>query len=204
MIRTRTKERPTSDKYRNDRTVKLPCRYTNNRAEKVVEKKRKGLRQVGKRGVLNLFMNQVLELFFIKSGIERTCHVCYGRNYCGDIDRAHSKRRPEINIEDWWSIFRVLPAGRNCHFAIDKRGRRRAERLIERFIKRMFRAVDMDDRAIKELLIECADEIQELDAQSKRPRFMHFDVTFQDPRPYPINLDEVGTDGKKVWTVTEE
>lgn len=170
--------------------------------EKPEAKKPKGLKQVSKKGVFNIFANEVLTLFFIKSGIERTCHVCFGKNYCGVIDRMHAKRRHDIPYLDWWGIFRVLPGGRNCHEAIDKRGRIRAERLTERFIKRMFKKVQMDERDIQALLVECGEEVKEADAKliPSAQRFQHFEIEFQDPRPYPIDLEET-ENGRKIWTV---
>ena len=201
---TRTKKRPTSDKYRNDRTVKLPCRYTNNRAEKVVEKKRKGLKPIGRKGEFNAFVHLVLNRFFHKRGVEG-CEIPYAHNCWSDIHHSHSEKRRRIPVGAWRNAFTACLMCNNEHDEWELKGADVNREFVLSVIKlRDISTMNWRPERNDELLLEAAEEIL-----AENPKIT-FDIEeiaaalAYDPRPFPIDFDEVGADGNRVWTVTEE
>ncbi len=168
-------------------------KWVNHRVLAPKDTNRKGLKKVSKKGIFWLFVSAVLTKFFLKLGVEKVCQVCFGKNHCGPLDPAHARRRQDIQVGDWWWALRVLPTGRNCHFAIDRRGRRRAEPIIERFIRQMLKRHGLTEVMVKELLIECAEEVKqaELKLPESARRFQGFNVAFPAVEaPYSIDENE--------------
>jgi hypothetical protein len=66
----------------------------------------------------------------------------------------------DIRVGDWYYAFRVAVLGNDCHFAIDRKGRRAAEPLIEAIIIDRFADMNLSEDQVKELLLECAAEVQ--------------------------------------------
>ena len=191
MIPRNSRREKSSLRWQNDRTVKLPCRYTNNRAEKVVEKKRKGLNPVSKKGLFWIFVNRVLDRFFLIIELRQVCESCEGTAHCGPLTPAHTRRRQDIPRGDWWYAFRVACLGSDCHLRIDSMGRRRAEPIIEKIIRDRFKKLGMPESKVKALLLECAEYVKAEDAKQKHPRFTDFNVEFPDPvAPFEIDLED--------------
>lgn len=138
---------------------------------------RKGLNKVSKKGDFWLFVSKVLNKFFLKIEMDRRCEKCDGTSYCGVLTPAHTRRRQDIRVGDWYYAFRVAVLGDACHFLIDSKGRREAEPIIERIITERNKRLGITEDRWKELLMECVDEIQKEDAVSKSPKYQHYVVT---------------------------
>jgi hypothetical protein len=118
------------------------------------------LKKVAKKGDFWIFVSKVLSKFFLRIELPRRCEACDGSAYCGPIQPAHSRRRQDIRVGDWYYAFRVAVLGNDCHFAIDRKGRRAAEPLIEAIIIDRFADMNLSEDQVKELLLECAAEVQ--------------------------------------------
>lgn len=157
-------------------------RWTNNRGPAPDKGKRKGLRRVSKKGEFWLFVSQVLQKFFLKIELPRICEQCGGTSNCGYLDPAHSKRRQDIPIFDWWYAFRVAVLGRECHRRVDtmKGGRVAAEPIIEQIIQDRFDQLGLTELMVKELLIECAGEVQreQLPRYGEKAKWQEYEVEF--------------------------
>lgn len=168
-------------------------KWVNNRVLAETEKKRKGLNPVSKKGIFWQFVNRTLNKFFLKLDIEKVCEQCQGTSYCGPLTPAHTRRRQDIPRGDWWYAFRVAVLGSDCHRRIDEMGRRAAEPVIEQIIRDRFKKLGLTELMVKELLIECAEEVRAEDAKSAYPKFQEFVVEFPPPEaPYEIP--------ESVWT----
>lgn len=121
---------------------------------------RKPLKKVAKKGNFWLFVSQILNKFFLKIEMPQRCEACDGSAYCGQLTPAHSRRRQDIRVGDWYYALRVAVLGVHCHFDIDAKGRRDAEPIIEEIIAKRFKAMGLTEDRVKELLLECAEEVQ--------------------------------------------
>jgi hypothetical protein len=137
----------------------------------------KGLKKVARKGEFWIFVSKVLNRFFLKIDMPQRCEKCDGSRYGGPIQPAHSRRRVDIRVGDWWYAFRVAVLCNDDHFEIDKKGRRDAEPIIEKIIADRFKRMGLSEDRVKELLLESAAEIQAEDALKDKPRFQEFLVT---------------------------
>lgn len=149
------------------------------RKPKPKPKPKKQINKIGKKGGFWIFIDKILDAFFLRLDLPRVCENCHippGPN--GPIDPAHSLRRVDIRVGDWWNALRVAALCRQCHFEFDSQGRRAAEPQIEAIIQRRFDNLGMDRAAVEKMLLECAEQVQEADALQKQPRFQEYVVFF--------------------------
>ena len=125
--------------------------------------KPKGLKRVGKKSEFWIFVNHVLEVFFVKIGLQRTCEI--QSDYCDNyhIAKAHTRRRTTIPITDWWYAFRTCFACQECHDWADQREREESEEIIETVINGRFARLGLSEERVKALLLESASEVQASD-----------------------------------------
>lgn len=128
-------------------------------------KGRTPLKKSAKKGDFWQFTSKVLTKFFLKIGMERRCEACDGTAYCGPITPAHSRRRQDIRVGDFYYALRVAVLGSDCHYRIDSKGRREAEPVIERIITERFAKMGLSEERVKRLLLECAAEVQKEDSK---------------------------------------
>lgn len=128
------------------------------------------LKKVGRKGIFWQFISKILTEFFLRIEMERRCEQCDGSAYCGPITPAHSRRRQDIRVGDWYYALRVAVLGSSCHFDIDSKGRRDAEPIIENIITERFKKMGLSEERVKEMLLEIAAEIQEKES----PKFDEF------------------------------
>ena len=148
-------------------------RTTTFRKPRPMPKPRKALKKVGRKGDFWLFVAKILDLFFIRIDLPKVCEKCHLADPVrGSIDPAHSRRRVDIRVFDWWYAFRVAALCQVCHHEIDSLGRGPAEPLIEKIISDRFRELGLSEQAVKKLLLECAEEVQMSDIE----RYGHFVV----------------------------
>lgn len=133
---------------------------------------RKRLKKVGRKGEFWMFVSKILTAFFLKIELERRCEACDGTAYCGPITPAHSRRRQDVRVNDWYYALRVAVLGSDCHFHIDAKGRRDAEPIIENIITERFRKMGLSEERVKQILLECAEKIQ-----ADNPKYCEFLVT---------------------------
>ncbi len=137
------------------------------------KKPSKGLRKVGKKGDFWLFVSQILNKFCLKIGLPKRCEIqgAFCDNY--HLTPAHTRRRQDIRVGDWWYALRVVTACTECHFEVDAKGRREAEPILEDIILARFKRLGLTEDQVKQLLLECAEEIQ-----GENDRFSTYVVTF--------------------------
>lgn len=121
---------------------------------------RKVLKRVGRKCEWWMFISKILTAFFLKIEMPKVCEQCGGTSYCGVLQPAHSRRRQDIRVGDWYYALRVAVLGNDCHFAIDVKGRREAEPIIEQIITDRFKDMGLTEEKVKALLLECAAEVQ--------------------------------------------
>jgi hypothetical protein len=136
---------------------------------------RKGLNKVAKKGDFWLFVAKVLNLFFLKIEMPRRCQKCDGSAYCGPLQPAHTRRRMDIRVGDWYYALRVVPLGNDCHFDVDKQGRRAAEPILEELRTESLNRLGITEERAQELLLECALEVQT--DYAKEGKFQEYVVT---------------------------
>lgn len=121
-----------------------------------------------------IFVNHVLETFFARIELRRTCEI--QSDFCDGyhIAKAHTRRRTVIPVTDWYHAFRVCWACQECHAWADQRERDESEEIIEKVITDRFAQLGLTDARVKELLIEYAADVQ----QTNAPRFSEFLVVF--------------------------
>ena len=131
----------------------------------------KQLKKVARKGEFWLFVSLILNKFFEKIGLARTCEL--KREVCDNyhLQPAHTRRRQDIRVEDWWYALRVAVACNECHFEVDAMGRRDAEPIIEAAIVERFKNLGMTESKVKTLLALCAKEVQK-----ERPEFKDYVV----------------------------
>lgn len=135
------------------------------------ERKPKQMNKVGKKTEFWMFVNVVLELFFVRIGQPRVCEI--QSDFCDGyhIAKAHTRRRTTIPMTDWWHAFRVCFACQECHSWADQREREDTEGIIEPIILARFERLHLSEEKVRRLLLQCAEEIQEAE-----PKYQHFDV----------------------------
>ena len=121
---------------------------------------RKAMNRTGEKGSWWIFVSAVLNRFFLRIAMPQRCELCDGTSYCGPIQPAHRKRRQDIRKFNWEEAFRVAVLGNDCHYEIDVKGRRAAEPIIENIIATRFKRMGLSEEKVKELLLECAKEVQ--------------------------------------------
>lgn len=140
------------------------------------ERKAPGLKRIGKKGEFWQFVSKIIDRFFAKIGLVDTCEIV--ETVCDNYHRAwaHTRRRQDIRVGDWYYVLRVLRGCQECHFWADSQGRRIAETILEPIIEKRFKKMGLTEERVKQLLLECAAEIQALDAQSENPKYQTFVV----------------------------
>lgn len=121
---------------------------------------RKPLKKIAKKGEFWLFVSKILSKFFLRIDLPRRCELCDGSRYGGPIQPAHSRRRADIRVGDWWYALRCAVLCNDDHFEIDRKGRREAEPLIETIITDRFKKMGLSEDDVKALLLQCATEVQ--------------------------------------------
>ena len=124
------------------------------------ERKAPGLRKVGKKGEFWIFVGLVINRFFAKIALEDRCEISL--EVCDGYHKAwaHSRRRQDIRVLDWYYALRVVRACQECHFEVDAKGRREAEPIIEGIIVDRFTRMGLSEQDVKRLFLECAKAIQ--------------------------------------------
>jgi len=119
-----------------------------------------GLKKVGKKGEFWIFVGLIVNRFFNKIDLLDTCEIV--ETVCDNYHRAwaHTRRRQDIRVGDWYYALRVVRACQECHFWADSQGRMVAEGILEPIIAARFKKMGMSEADVKRLLIECATEIQ--------------------------------------------
>lgn len=136
---------------------------------------RKALKKVSKKGDFWLFVSAILNKFFLKIEMPQRCEACDGSAYCGKLTPAHTRRRQDIRVGDWYYALRVAVMGVQCHYEHDVKGRRDAEPLIEAVIVSRFKKMGLSEERVKELLLQCAAEVQK--ENEAKGRFQEYVVT---------------------------
>lgn len=119
-----------------------------------------GLKKVAKKGEFWLFVSKVLNDFFLRINLPQTCE--YQGAFCDNYHKqpAHSRRRQDIRVGDWWYAFRVAVLCNECHFEIDAKGRREAEPIIEGLITNRFKRMGLSPYNVRTLLLRSATAVQ--------------------------------------------
>lgn len=124
------------------------------------ERKAPGLQKVGRKTEFWIFVNQILETFFVKIELPRICEI--QSDFCDGyhIAKAHTRRRSVIRTDNWYHALRVCWACQECHAWADQRERDDSESIIEGIIQNRFRRMDLSDEKVRQLLLECAEKVQ--------------------------------------------
>jgi hypothetical protein len=119
----------------------------------------KAMNRVGKKSEWWMFINHVLELFFVRIELPRVCEI--HSDFCDGyhIAKAHTRRRSVIRLGDYFHAFRVVWACQECHAWADQRERDGSEAIIEAIIQNRFRVMGLTEDRVRQLLLECAAEV---------------------------------------------
>ncbi len=137
------------------------------------ERKPKAMNRVGKKSEWWMFINAVLEMFFVVIGQPRVCEI---QSFACDnyhIAKAHTRRRTIIPITDYWHAFRVCFSCGECHDWADQRERDDSENIIETVINDRFQRLGLSEAEVKRILIECAVKVQ----RENPEKFGQYEVT---------------------------
>lgn len=144
------------------------------------KKRSNGLRRVGRKGEWWIFVGLIVNRFFNKIDLVDRCEI--QNEVCDGYHKAwaHTRRRQDIRVGDWWYALRVVRACQECHFWADalQEGRSNSEVLLESIAAERFKNMGLSDARVRELLLECAAEIQkENPGKDGEPgKFDHFVV----------------------------
>lgn len=133
-------------------------------------RKAPSIKKVGRKGEFWLFVSKILTEFFFEIDMPRRCEKCDGSRYGGPIQPAHSRRRVDIRVDDWWYALRVAVLCNDCHFEADSKGRRDAEPIIEKIITDRFKRMGLSEEKVRLILLACAKKVQE----QHSPKFDQF------------------------------
>lgn len=137
-------------------------------------KDKKPMNRIGRKGEFWNFCGAILTRFFLKIEMAQRCEKCDGMSYCGRLTPAHVKRRNGIRTDNWYDALRVACLGNACHYEIDSQGGPAQEPILEKIIVDRFRKMGLSEERVKELLLECAAEIQAEDALKTNPKYQQF------------------------------
>ena len=125
--------------------------------------KQKGINRCGKKCEFWIFVNRILETFFVKIELPRICEI--QSDFCDGyhIAKAHTRRRTVIPITDWYHALRTCWACQECHAWADQRERDESESIIEMVIADRFEKLGISEGRVKRILLHCAAEVQATD-----------------------------------------
>lgn len=137
------------------------------------KQKSTGLRKIGKKGDWWLCVAKIIDRFLLKIDLPKTCEI--KSEFCDNyhLQPAHTRRRQDIRVGDWWYAVRIVVGCSECHFWADSQGRRTAEEILEPIVQERFKRLGLDEDEVKRLLLLSANEVQE-----ENPKFSHYYVVF--------------------------
>lgn len=145
-------------------------------------KPRKQLNRVTSRALWNSFIANVnraiFELLEINYCEAPNCAAPHENQFC--LTTAHSRRRIDIRIGDFYFAFRCIQAHSDpCHLAIDATKRDVTEKIIEGIIQ----ARNVSEAVWAQAVLKAVEIVKEKDLEWNKPRFQHFEVTAENLTP---------------------